>query len=118
MRTFTATVAVLLAGASLMMAAETTPLAAAESGDHAAAIRLAATKGANVNATGADGSTALMYAAANGDLELVRALIKAGANVKLKNQLGTSALTEASIIGATPIIEALLKAGARSEEHT
>ena len=61
---------------------------------------------------GADGSTAIMYAAANGDLELVRALIKAGANVKLKNQFGTSALTEAAIIGSAPIIDALLKAGA------
>ncbi len=95
-----------------MSAAETTPLGAAESGDHAAAMRLATTKGANVNATDADGSTAIMYAAANGDLELVRALIKAGANVKLKSQFGTSALTEASIIGSAPIIDALLKAGA------
>ena len=69
-------------------------------------------KGANVNATGADGTTAIMYAAANDDLELVRALIKAGANVKLKNQFGTSALTEAAIIGSAPIIDALLKAGA------
>ena len=69
-------------------------------------------KGANVNAPGADGTTAIMYAAANDDLELVRALIKAGANVKLKNQFGTSALTEAAIIGSAPIIDALLKAGA------
>src|SRR5689334_18281934 len=105
----------LLAGASLMLAADSTTatlLDAAESGDHAAAIRLLGAKGANVNATGADGSTAIMYAAANDDLELVRALIKAGANVKLKNQFGSSALTEAAIIGSAPIIEALLKAGA------
>ena len=98
-----------------MMAAPDTALTlldAAESGDHAAAMRLASAKGANVNATGADGTTAIMYAAANGDLELVRALIKAGANVKLENQFGTSALTEAAIIGSAPIIDALLKAGA------
>jgi len=117
---FTAAIAVLLAGTPAMLpsgplilaAAEMTPLAAAESGDHAAAMRLAGMKVANVNATGPDGSTAIMYAAANDDLELVRALIKAGANVKLKNQLGTSAITEAAIIGSAPIIEALLKAGA------
>ena len=98
----------------MMVAADstTTLLDAAESGDHAAAMRLVSAKGANVNATGADGSTAIMYAAANDDLELVRALIKAGANVKLKNQFGTSALTEAAIIGSAPIIDALLKAGA------
>src|SRR5207237_4178538 len=87
-------------------------LDAAESGDHAAAMRLVGPKGANVNATTADGSTAVMYAAANDDLDLVRALIKAGANVKLKNQFGTSAITEAAIIGSAPVIDALLKAGA------
>ena len=119
MRKVAVAIAVLLAGGSLLLAGDTARmlLDAAESGDHAAAIRLLSAKGAsanaaNVNATGADGSTAVMYAAANDDVELVRALIKAGANVKLKNQFGTSALTEAAIIGSTPIIEALLKAGA------
>jgi ankyrin repeat protein len=112
MRKSAAAFAVLLACAAVTPAAETTLIAAAEAGDHAAALRLASAKGTNVNTPGADGTTAIMYAAANNDLELVRALIKAGADVKLKNQLGTSAITEASIIGATPIIEALLKAGA------
>jgi ankyrin repeat protein len=114
MRRFAVATLILLAGTSMMVAADrtTTLLDAAESGDHAAAMRLAGAKGANVNATGADGSTAIMYAAANDDLELVRVLIKAGANVQLKNQLGTSALTEAAIIGSAPVIEALLKAGA------
>ena len=86
-------------------------LAAAEQGNHAGAMRLLA-KGANPNAAGPDGTTPVMYAAANNDAELVRALIKAGANVTRQNQFGTSAITEASIIGATPIIQALLKAGA------
>jgi len=112
MRKFAPAFAVLLASASIMVAAEVTLLDPAESGDHAAAMRLLSEKGANVNATGADGTTAIMYAAANGDLELVRALIKAGANVKLKNQLGTSAITEAAIIGSAPILDALIKAGA------
>jgi len=106
-----ATAIVLLSAASLSFAAELTPVAAIENGDHDAAMRLAA-KGANVNAAGPDGSTAIMYAAANGDLALVRALIKAGANVKLANQLGSSAITEAAIIGNAPIIDALIKAGA------
>jgi len=106
-------IAALLAGTSMLVAdTAVTLLDAAESGDHAAAMRLVSAKGTNVNVIGADGSTAIMYAAANDDLELVRALIKAGADVKLKNQLGTSALTEAAIIGSAPIIEALLKAGA------
>ena len=111
MRRFTIAIAVLLAGTPVM-AADLTLLDAAESGDRPAVMRLVGARGTDVNATGADGSTAIMYAAANSDLELVRTLIKAGANVKLKNQLGTSALTEAAIIGSAPIIDALLKAGA------
>ena len=70
------------------------------------------TKGANPNAPGPDGTTAIMWAASNGDIELVRALIKAGANVTLKNQFGTTAITEAAIVGSAPVIDALLKAGA------
>jgi uncharacterized protein len=107
-----AAIAVLLAGASMALAGAPSLLDTAESGDHVAALQLLTAKGTNVNATAADGTTAIMYAAANGDLELVRALIRAGANVKLANQFGTSALTEAAIIGSAPIIEALLKAGA------
>ncbi len=92
-------------------AAESTLLDAAERGDRAAALRLLA-KGANPNTPGPDGTTPIMWAASNDDVELVRALIKAGANVKLKNQFGTSAITEAAIVGSAPIIDALLKAGA------
>ena len=111
---FAAAITVLLGnsaslGTTIVSAAGITLFSAAESGDHATALRLAGTKGTDVNATGPDGTTPLMYAAANDDPELVRALIKAGANVKLKNQLGTSALTEAAIIGSAPIVEALLK---------
>src|ERR1700722_13657173 len=112
MRGFGAAVAILLAGTAMLMAADPALLETAETGDHVTAMRLATTKGADVNTAGADGATAIMYAAANGALDLVRALIKAGANVKLSNQFGTSAITEAAIIGSTPIIEALLKAGA------
>jgi ankyrin repeat protein len=104
-------VALLAATASALTAAENPLLDAAERGDRAAVARLL-TKGANPNTPGPDGTTAIMYAAANDDLELVRALIKAGANVKLTNQFGTTAITEAAIVGSAPIIDALLKAGA------
>src|SRR5262245_2379982 len=105
-------VAICVALTSLARAAEPALLLdAAERGDRAAAMQLLS-KGANPNTPGPDGTTAIMYAAANDDIELVRALIKAGANVKLKNQFGTTALTEAAIIGSAPVIEALLKAGA------
>jgi len=88
-----------------------TVLSAAERGDRAAALKLLA-KGANPNAPGPDGTTAVMWASANDDLELVRALINAKANVGLKNQFGTTAITEAAIIGSEKVIDALLKAGA------
>ena len=106
------TAALLVCGiAALASAAENTLLDAVERGDRAAAVRLL-TRGANPNAPGPDGTTAIMWAASNGDVELVRALIKAGANVTLKNQFGTTAITEAAIIGSAPVIDALLKAGA------
>ena len=116
----TAVIAVLLVSTSMLTAAPASGgsapasalLDAAESGDGPTAIGLLSAKGTDVNATRADGTTAIMYAAANNDLELVRALLKAGANVKLANQFGTSALTEAAIIGSAPVIETLLKAGA------
>ena len=104
-------VAVWLAAISGVSAAENTLLDATERADRKAALSLLA-KGADPNTPGPDGTTAIMYAAANDDVELVRALIQKGANVKAKNQFGTSALTEAAIIGSAPIIDALLKAGA------
>jgi uncharacterized protein len=104
-----AIIAVLVA--SIAGAAEITLVDAAERGDRATALRLL-TKGAKPDTAGPDGTTAIMWAASNDDLELVRALIKAGANVTLKNQFGTSALAEAATIGSAPIIDALLKAGA------
>ena len=102
---------VLCCAAISIAAAEPTLIDAAEQGDRATALRLLAA-GANPNAAGPDGTTPIMWAAANDDVELVRALIKAGAKVTVTNQLGTTALTEASIIGSAPIIDALLKAGA------
>jgi ankyrin repeat protein len=96
---------------SVATAAENTLLDAVERGDRAAALRMLA-KGADPNTPGADGTTAIMWAAANDDLALVRALIDAGAQVNHKNQFGTSAITEAAIIGSTPVIDALLAAGA------
>ena len=88
-----------------------TLLEVVERGDRAAALRLLA-KGSNPNTPGADGTTPIMWAAANDDVELVHALLKAGASAKATNQFGSSAVTEAAILGSAPIIEALVKAGA------
>ena len=86
-------------------------LEAAEAGDRAAA--LAALKaGDDVDARAADGTTALIWAAYNGDAELVERLIAAGADLDVKNEFGTSALSEAAIGGYTAVIAALLARGA------
>jgi len=96
---------------SASAATPATLLQAAEQGDRTAAVSLLA-RGANPNTPGPDGTTAIMWAAANDDVELVRALIKGGADVKATNQFGTSAITEAAIIGSAPVLDALIKAGA------
>ena len=67
---------------------------------------------ADVNATAADGSTALLWAAHRGDVAEVRRLIGAGADVSLANHYGATAMSEAATQGETDIIAALLKAGA------
>jgi ankyrin repeat protein len=83
-------------------------LEAAEAGNHDAA--LAALKaGGDVAARGPDGTTALIWAAYNGDAALVQKLIDAGADVDAKNEFGTSALSEAAIGGYADVIAALLK---------
>ena len=69
-------IAILLSASSARAADGPLVVAAAEKGDRAAVLRLF-TKGGDPNAPGPDGTTALMYAAANDDLELVRALIAA-----------------------------------------
>ena len=101
----------ILLSVSIASAADSPLVAAVERGDRSAALHLLA-RGANPNEPGPDGTTAVMWAAANDDLELVRALIAAKANVTLKNHFGTTALTEAAIIGSEKVLDVLLKAGA------
>ncbi len=88
-----------------------TLLAAAEAGHNANALAALAA-GADPNLRGPDGTTAVMYAAYNGDAALVAALVEAGADVTLANAFGTSAITEAAITGDAAVLEVLLEAGA------
>ncbi|MEO8466055.1 MAG: ankyrin repeat domain-containing protein [Gammaproteobacteria bacterium] len=91
-------------------AAEQSLLSAAEAGDHAAAVALI--KGADVNARGPDGATALLWAVYNRDADLATRLIAAGADVNARNEFGAFALSEAAISGDTPLIKALIDAKA------
>ena len=84
-------------------------------GDTAAVRALLAQK-ADVNATQADGATALHWAVHRSDLNLVNLLIQAGADVKLANRLGATALSLACTNGDAPVIDSLLKGGADPNE--
>jgi uncharacterized protein len=69
-------------------------------------------KGVDVNATEADGSTALMWASYRDDGESAELLIQAGANVNSANDLGATALWAASMNGSAAMVRRLLQAGA------
>jgi len=71
-------------------------------------------QGAAVNATAADGRTALIAAAQNNCLAAVQALIAAGANLNAATRGTGTALEVAENKGETQIAAALLAAGARS----
>ncbi|MEO8313990.1 MAG: ankyrin repeat domain-containing protein [Pseudomonadota bacterium] len=82
--------------------------------DVAAALKLLK-GGADVRAKTSDGTTALHWAAHNGELDLLKRLLKAGADAKARNDYGSSPMQEAAIRGDAEMISLLLKAGASAE---
>src|SRR4051794_15049460 len=85
---------------------------AIKAGERAAAIDMIAKQSADVNATEADGSTPLLWAASQNETDIAIRLLKAGANPKVRNQLGSTPLGEAALNSNTELIKALLDAGA------
>lgn len=67
---------------------------------------------APVNASDADGTTALHWAVRASDEEVIQLLIRAGANVKSADRYGFTPLALAAENGNAAVIEILLKAGA------
>jgi uncharacterized protein len=90
--------------------AGTTLIDAVKAGDRAA-VRTLATR-TTVNATEADGMTALHWAVRADDLETTQTLIRAGANVSATNRYGITPLSLAATNGNPIITRTLLKAGA------
>ena len=86
-----------------------------ERGERAEALRLIAA-GAAVDERSADNTTALHWAAHQGDLELVEALIGRGASAMLYNDYGMTALAVAAAEADPAIVDALLRAGADVEQ--
>jgi ankyrin repeat protein len=103
-----------LLSVAAMVGAPTGPVSLADAAMHEdkAAVRALLSQKSDVNATQADGSTALLWAAHSDDAETVELLLAAGANPKAANRYGITPLSEACVNGNPVIIEKLLKAGA------
>jgi len=115
-RTITILSMVLLLSAASFGAGRSDLADAVMKGDKATARTLLQQK-FDVNASQADGATALHWAVYREDLETADLLIRAGANINAKNRTGATPLYLASLNGSTPMIERLLKAGADANER-
>jgi ankyrin repeat protein len=98
--------------ASLPLAAAGTPLIDAVKRHDAAAVNALLDRGAAVDATEADGTTALHWAAQRDDFETVELLLEAGAAAAAANRFGVTPLELAANNGNGEIVERLLAAGA------
>ena len=76
------------------------------------AVRTLLKQKAGINATEADGFTALHWAAQRNDVQLVELLLGAGANAKASTRYNVTPLYLAAVNGNAAMIERLLKAGA------
>jgi uncharacterized protein len=94
--------------------AETPLVEVIKAGDRSKALQLIA-KGANVNAAQLDGSTPLLWAAYQVDMELVKALLARGAKAEVRNSLGATPLLEAAKVANLELVNVLLKAGAKPD---
>jgi ankyrin repeat protein len=105
-------IALVLVLAAPVIAAERPALIEAAKNADRDAVRALIQKKADVNATEADGTTALHWASYRDDLETVDLLLRAGARVDAANDLGATPLWNASLNAGAPVVTRLLAAGA------
>jgi uncharacterized protein len=96
----------------ILHAAVRSPLSEAAKNGDKDSLRSLLQKGANVNATEGDGSTALHWASYRDDLEAVDILLRAGAKINVANDLGATPLWTACQNGSEAMVRRLLAAGA------
>jgi uncharacterized protein len=96
----------------VLHAAVRPPLSEAAKNGDKDSLRSLLQKGANVNATEGDGSTALHWASYRDDLEAVDILLRAGAKINIANDLGATPLWAACQNGSEAMVRRLLAAGA------
>jgi len=85
---------------------------AAAHADQLAQVRRLISEHEDVNVPEADGSSALLWATFNSNLEMTKALLAAGAWVDSQNHYGVTPLLQASRLGDVPAMKVLLDAGA------
>jgi uncharacterized protein len=106
-----AALVLLLLGGGSAVAQPSAPLADAAEKMDRAKIAALLKQGADVNASQADGMTALHWVVYHDDLPTAALLVKAGANAKAANRYDVTPLSLACTNGNTQIVELLLKAG-------
>lgn len=77
----------------------------------ARAFMRACVQGANIEAKGEDGGTALLHAAAAGKREIVDFLLKQGADIEVKHVDGGTVLTEFAGEGWQDLVKQMVKRG-------
>lgn len=115
MRALSRTLAILIvttATSAAAFAASTTLVEAARRGDGDTVRTMLGSKSVDVNASAADGSTALEWAVQRDDAQMVDTLIRAGANVRATNAFGVQPVAIAAEKGNTEVLRLLLSAGA------
>lgn len=112
MKQFCAIGLVLLLASGQALAQSRSQLAAAAEKKDRARIAALLKQGADVNASQADGMTALHWATYHDDLSTATLLVKAGANAKATNRYDVTPLSLACTNGNSDIVALLLEAGA------
>ena len=90
---------------------------AAKAGDFAG-VRAQLAEGAELDAQGADGATALHWAVQHGEAEVVAALLEAGASPDIATRNGVTPLALAALLGNPELVGRLLDAGADPNERS